>query len=182
MSDMGQRIVAAEQRLVALREELETHYASVDDTNVSDAQLEKSTDLNGRIKQEERALNALRDAENNMGRSASNGRPVIVRPHQDVVRSTSALSSQRPFGLPAGKKINALDVLARSGAIQMFAHHLKKHPEEARQIIAREYREYGDEATREMLEYSMKAASAPAMTTVTGWASEAHPRTNFEPG
>jgi HK97 family phage prohead protease/HK97 family phage major capsid protein len=178
MSDIGQRIVASEQRLAALREELATHFNSIDDSNVSDAQLEKSTELNGRIKQEERALGALRDAEENLAQTSTGSRPVIVRPSQQphqqmtaAARSSTIMSSPRPFSMPH-KKIDALDVLARSGAIQLYAHHIKKNPEEARQIIAREYRDYGDEATRELLEYSMRAASAPAMTTVVGWAAE----------
>ena len=74
----AQRIVAGEQRVNALRDQLKAHYEKVDDTNVSDEQLQISSDLNDRIKQEERGLNGLRDAEKNLGETSDGGSRAVV--------------------------------------------------------------------------------------------------------
>jgi HK97 family phage major capsid protein len=55
----------------------------------------------------------------------------------------------------------------RAGTVAMLAHKMKKNEEDIRAMIYPE-----DEATKMFIEYCAKAASAPAMTTVVGWAAE----------
>ncbi|MFH0298367.1 phage major capsid protein [Bradyrhizobium sp. 31Argb] len=167
---LAQRIVDAEKRLLALRDQLTEHFASVDDTNVSDDQLERANDLNARISQEERGLVALREAERHLATNDGSGESTVVR--ADLQRQHNGVA-QRPFSLPK-KKVDPLDYLVRCGTIQLVAHQVKKNTEDVRQLIAREYpgRGYEEEATRAVLDWSMRAASNSAMSTVTGWAAE----------
>jgi HK97 family phage prohead protease len=169
----AQRITAGEQRINALRDQLKTHYENVDDTNVSDEQVETANDLNARITQEERGLNALRDAERNLGESSDDGGRTIVARSQSVghqikpyAEPVTVSAMPRPFAVPK-KKLDWIDLLVRSGVVQMMAHRHHKPID----LMMREI--YGDdETTRAVVDWQVKAASAPAMTTVTGWAAE----------
>jgi HK97 family phage prohead protease/HK97 family phage major capsid protein len=167
---LAQRIEDAQGRISGLREKLEKHLESIDDSNVSDTQLEITTELNQKIAQEEKGLTALRDAERhlaadtgNNGNGNGNGRLPAVKDTNTNVR--------RPFSMER-KKVNPLEYVVRAGAVQLFAHRLKKNPEEVRQALSREYGYYDDEPTKAFLDYSLKAATNPAMTTVVGWAAE----------
>jgi Phage capsid family len=65
------------------------------------------------------------------------------------------------------KELDALDYVVRNGVIMLFAHRLRKSADECRQML------YGDdEMTKAAFDFIQKAATAPAMTTVTGWAAE----------
>ena len=62
---------AAQTRINELRDKLTDHLADVDDSNVSDAQLQVTTDLNDQIQREQKQLQALVEAEKNvMGATA----------------------------------------------------------------------------------------------------------------
>jgi HK97 family phage prohead protease len=168
----AQRIVAGEARINALRDQLKTHYEKVDDTNVSDEQLEAASDLNARIAQEERGLQGLRDAERNLGETSDGGGAVVVRNQgsgqqvRPYAEPVTAMAS-RPFAMPKKKQLDWIDLLVRSGVVQMMSHRQHKPID----VVTREI--YGeDEATRAVIDWHIKAATAPAMTTVTGWAAE----------
>jgi HK97 family phage prohead protease/HK97 family phage major capsid protein len=159
----AQKITAAEQRLNGMRDQLSAHWEKTDETNVSDDQLQIATDLNEAIAREERTLEALRAAEKNLGQQSDDGGRTIV-----VSRGQNGQQQQqlRPFNMPK-KKIEPIELLVRAGTVQIFSH-IHKKPVEA---VMREI--YGDdEATRSVLEWATRAATAPAMTTVTGWAAE----------
>jgi len=169
---LAQRITDAQTRLVALRDQLTKHLEDVDDSNVSDEQLEVTQELNTKIAQEEKGLSALQEAERHLadtsddGGEGKGGRGLVV--HRAEIRPNGGGSPARPFNLQRPRKdVNIIDLLARSGAIMMVAHQQRKPIEEIRKMVYPE-----DEPTRAMLDWSMKAASAPAMTTVTGWAAE----------
>jgi HK97 family phage prohead protease/HK97 family phage major capsid protein len=169
---LAQRVVEAEKRLVTLKDKLAAHFDAIDDSNVTDAQLEVSDDLNARIAQEEKGLDSLRTAERNLAATSNKSNGNGSSSKQVSVRTTDATYSPRPFSMPAAKKVDALEYLVRSGTIQLVAHQHKKNPEEMMNILAREYSQYADPATREFFNYTMKAAAAPAMTSVVGWAAE----------
>src|SRR5258707_642492 len=161
----AQSITAAEPRLNALRDQLKAHFEKVDDSNVSDEQLQISTDLNAKIKQEERGLDALRDAERNLGEQSddSGARTVVVARGTQLQQRAEPL---RPFNVQR-KKIEPQELLVRAGTVQLLAHLQRKAVAQVMQEV------YGDdEATRAVLDWATRAASAPAMTTVTGWAAE----------
>jgi HK97 family phage major capsid protein len=72
------------------------------------------------------------------------------------------------FGLPAAKKtVEPRECVIRGAICLAYAHRHRKSLQEARAIIYPK-----DEATKAYMEYVEKTASAPAMTTVTGWATE----------
>lgn len=163
---LAQRIVDAEKRLVELRDKLAAHFDNVDDTNVSDQQLETANELNAKITQEEKNLAALREAEKHLaGTADASSHSVIVRQQQQPERPAAPALS-RPFSI-APKKLEPMDFLVRAGTVQLFAHLLRKPVDEVRHTI------YGDdEATKAVLEWSIKAASTPATSFTPGWAQE----------
>lgn len=176
----AQRITAAEQRLVALRDQLAAHFEGVDDTNVSDEQLTVAGDLNQRIAQEERGLAVLRDAEKHLGATSDPGpgRALVLSPqrpaaqgitlaHGTRVPTSGTVNATRPFALAPKKAVDPLDLLVRSAVIQLLAHRDRKS---AVQVLHEVYAD--DEPTRAVFEWQMRAATAPAMTTVAGWAAE----------
>ena len=173
---LSERIKAAQDRVTALRDKLEEHLKTVDDTNVSDAQLTVTHELNEKIAQEEKGLAALTEAEKHLARTAddgtgrSNGGGGGSRQLATATRAPTG-SSRTPFNLPKTKE-ERMEALIRAGCSQLLAHRLKVSVEEARKMLAVEHRAYDDEATRVLADYSARAASAPAMTTVTGWAAE----------
>ena len=163
---LAQRITDAEARLTAKKEALTTLLETVDNSNISDSQLEEITTMNQDIAQEERGLSVLRDSERHLSTTAElPGRALVPAQSTAPARRTTA-DPPRPFGF-APKKLSPIDLLVRAGTIQLFAHAHKKSVDEMRRTI------YGeDEATRTMLDWSVRAATAPATTTTVGWAAE----------
>ena len=162
----AQRITAAEQRIVALRDQLAAHWEKADETNVTDDQIKVADELNAQILREERTLTALRDTERNLGVTSddSGGRAVVVARTGGQVKPYA--EPVRPFAMPA-KKIDPMDLLVRMGVVTLRSHQSKKPTD----VVMREI--YGDdEVLRGVFDYMAKAATAPAMTTVTGWAAE----------
>lgn len=163
MSTIAQRIKDAEQRLIESRDKLTAHLEKSDDNNVTDADLETRQTLNTEIVTVERTLASLRDSEKHLGFTSDDGNRSLV-PHKS--NGTPLVTTPRPFSV-APKKLSPLDLLCRAGALQVVAHRDRKPVDEIRRMI------YGDdEATKAVLDWQMKAASAAAMTTVTGWAAE----------
>jgi HK97 family phage prohead protease/HK97 family phage major capsid protein len=168
---LAQRIQELEKLIVADQEELEKHLEKVDDSNVSDADLEKTKLLNGRIEQREKARDALIESEKRLAGSVdvkSNGGG---KPHVPAVFKPAPSFGQQkesPIVSTIGKKeLDFLDLLVRAGTVAHVAKNWGKDPNETREKI------YGtDEMTRVACDIVLRAASAPAMTGVTGWAAE----------
>ena len=160
MSPLTKRIEDTEQRLVRLRDELSAHLDSVDDENVTDAELATTQEFNKKIADQEIAYAALKDSELKLAKSSSNG-------GGDQTRTVVTRSGERrPFSLTP-KKMEPLEFLVRAGTVRALARSLGVSIDEAR------VKAYGDdETTKAVCDLTLKAASAPAMTTVTGWAAE----------
>ena len=146
---------------------LTEHLKTVDDSNVSDAELEVTSELNGKITQAEKSLASLKDSERHLAAGSednkdANGNAVVI--------SRGAQQRARPFTL-AQKKIDPLEYLvrARRGADVRAS---PQAAESTRRASASHLEPGDDEATKALVEYAAKAATAPAMTTVTGWAAE----------
>jgi HK97 family phage prohead protease/HK97 family phage major capsid protein len=174
---LAQRIKDAEARKVALRDKLNEHMNSVDDSNVTDTQLELTNELTARLTQEEKSLTAMREAEKHLAissdedREEQTGTQLVLATSRQPARSNGGGTSFRPFSLPA-KKIDPVELVIRAGTVAMFAHTNKRPIEETRLALAQEYPHYNDEATKGYIDYVMRAATNPAMTSVTGWAAE----------
>lgn len=177
---LAQRIKDAQERLTGLRDKLTTHLKTVDDTNVSDSQLEVTHELNAKIAQEEKGLGALQEAERHLAQSSEeegggngNGSGTRSGPITALsVRAPAPGASRTPFNAPKTRQ-ERFDVLARAGALMILAHRNRVNVDMAsKQMVTAGYNYYGDEATRMLADYCARAATAPAMTSVTGWAAE----------
>jgi HK97 family phage major capsid protein/HK97 family phage prohead protease len=164
MTPLTQRIADTQSRITALRTALGDHLSSVDDSNVTDEQINQTSEINNKIAQEERALSMLLESEKHI---------VTVTAHAagDMQTRTSIVpipgnNSARPFAVPA-KKLDPVELIIRAGTIAMFAHIHKRNLDDVRKEI------YGDdEPTKVFSQWAQRAAVNPAMTTVTGWAAE----------
>jgi HK97 family phage prohead protease/HK97 family phage major capsid protein len=170
MSSLGQRITALEAQLVETRDALEEHLTHMDDSNVSDADLQKTSDLNATIAQLEKTRTALVDSEKALGQSADNGsggnsRALALAGNREHLNGSSSFA---PRQRDAGKKeLDAIGYLVRAATVAYFTKTTGRLAPDVRQKI------YGDdEPTREACDLILRAPSAPAMTTVVGWAQE----------
>jgi len=173
MSSLSERIQDAQTRRNAVADELLAHLDSLDDTNVSDTQMEKTDELNAKLAQIDKTLAALEQSEKLVAATTRqpNGDGGTAHHHLVPARIPNVSSPARPFSVPA-KKVDPIDWMARSGTIMMYAHLKKISVDQAIAAISKHYPAYGDEPTRAFCEYVARAASAPAMTTVSGWASQ----------
>jgi HK97 family phage prohead protease/HK97 family phage major capsid protein len=160
MSPLTKRIQECEQRLVQLRDQLMAHLEAVDDANVTDADLETTKEINKRIADQDELYTTLKQSELRAAKSIEDDEHQPT--HSVVLRN----GERRPFSLPP-KKLEPLEFLVRAGTVRAMARSMNVSIDEARQKI------YGDdEATKAVCDLTLKAASAPAMTTVSGWAAE----------
>jgi HK97 family phage prohead protease/HK97 family phage major capsid protein len=175
MSGLAQRIMTLETAIVAKRDELEAHLEKMDDSNVSDSDLETTGKLNADIAQLERTRAALVDSEKLLkrnlldenGNARSRALSTVVidtsgggQPQQHRVAAPSVIVNRK-------KDLELMDYLVRAATVAYVARAEGRSPHEVRQRI------YGDdEGTHVLVDIVTRAASAPAMTTVTGWAAE----------
>lgn len=179
MTTLTQRIKDAEGNLVTLRDQLTEHLKSVDDSNVSDAQLEITSELNRKIAQAQKSLDSLKEAERALGVTSQNngegdGEGDGERnngQNNNLIIGRSAMQTARPFAMPK-KKIDPVEYIVRAGTVAMFSKILQKSQDDVRKLIAQQFPHYDDEPTKAYCAYVARAATAPAMTTVTGWAIE----------
>jgi HK97 family phage major capsid protein/HK97 family phage prohead protease len=162
MNPLGSRIADAEKRISKLRDGLTDHLKNVDDSNVSDTQLEITNGFNSKIAQEEKSLVTLREAERHLA--------VTSEPPADkaalITREGTAPQQRRPFAVPA-HKVQPQDYVWRSLVCQLKAHVQKKSFAE---VLKETYGD--DEPTRIVASVVTKAAALPADTVTSGWASQ----------
>jgi HK97 family phage prohead protease/HK97 family phage major capsid protein len=172
---LAQRISSLQTRIVEKNDELDAHLEKMDDSNVSDADLTKTNDLNAEIAQLTKTHAALVESEKNVAaRAKANGGGEDVKPRLPVIYNTAnghdknGAEKKAPLVSTIGKKeLDLLDLLVRGGTIAYVSKMWGKEAHQTRKEI------YGDdEPTRFMTDLVLRAASAPAMTTVTGWAAE----------
>lgn len=176
---LAQRIADLQTYIGNKQAELEAHLASTDDSNVKDADLDKSNLLNAQITQALKQHGMLVEAEKNIGTTANSndnkdGNGADHR-RRALVTSTSLSTDHHqrdgvaaPLVLKSSKKDwEPLDYLVHAGVITAYAKINGIMPDQARHRI------YGDdEEHKAVLEWTQRAATAPALTTVTGWAAE----------
>ena len=163
---LAQKIIDAEKRLVEKKDKLTAFHDEKGDAGYTDEDMEFVGKANAEIAHEAKLLEVLKESERNMGASSDSGGRSVITAQAGKEKGGTALSTARPFSL-APKKVSPLDLLVRAGTVQLFAHMHRKPVDEIRRTI------YGeDEPTKAVLDWAIRAASAPAMTTVTGWAAE----------
>ena len=158
---LSKRIQDAERNVLALQDQLDKHLESIDDTSPTEEQMVLTEDLTGRIEAGTRHLNSLKAIETRNAGSAGDA--------GEIARRGNGNGSRPPIGLTmrAPKKPDPLDYLWRACLVRCKSKAENADIDEVRRKI------YGDdEATRAVCDIVLKAASAPAMTTVAGWAAE----------
>jgi HK97 family phage prohead protease/HK97 family phage major capsid protein len=173
---LAQRISDLQTAIVAKHDALQAHLEKIDDSNVSDADLDSTTKLNGEIAQLERTHAALVDSEKHLaektkanGGGDSNGRSrsLAVLNLQDGANGKDKDKKSTIISTIGKKELDLLDLLVRGGTVAYVSKTWGKDAHQTRKEI------YGDdEPTRFFTDLVLRAASAPAMTTVTGWAAE----------
>jgi HK97 family phage prohead protease len=181
-TSLSQRITDTQERIVEARDELSAHLDRLDDSNVSETDLQKTNDLNAIIAQRMKTLASLQDAEKALGGTATaadggGSRAVTVRERGNgnagnghVSFDAAEIERRKQFfqATSGAKELQPLDYVVRAGVVTYLARVFQRPPEE----ICRTYTPYNDEKTRFMVDYNMRAATNPAITTVTGWAAE----------
>jgi len=148
MATLAERIETAQEELVNLKDQLTDH------VNQDDVDSIVTEELSGRIEAKEAELAAFKRAEGAL--AAKQAEPV----------TTKAVELRRPAAVPA-QKVAPGDYMLRSAVVQVLSHVHKQDP---MQILHKTYGD--DEATKVVFEHVTKAASAPATTTTSGWASQ----------
>jgi HK97 family phage prohead protease len=160
---LSQRIQDGEKRLLAFQDQRDKHIEAIDDDDPTDEQMLRTEELSSQIERQQRHLASLKALEAKNGSGASDS--------GEMHRSNNGggISSRPPAGLTlrASKKPEPLDYLWRAALIRC------RSKAEGADIDAMRQKVYGDdEVTRVVCDMVLKAASAPAMTTVAGWAQE----------
>lgn len=175
---LGQRITDIQAAIVATTDKLNAHLENLDDTNVSDKDMETSNTLNDMLARQRKQLGLLQDAERNLAGTNGGGnggehRQVAVRsePHQNGngVDERERERRRQYFQATSGsKEIKPLDFLVRAGVVTYLAKIFNRMPDD----ICKGYEPYSDERTRVIVDWNMRGVVNPAMTSVTGWAAE----------
>ena len=173
MSTLSERIAAMQTDIVAKRDALEAIYGKMDNDNVPDADLETVNTLNADILRMEKTLETWVASEKILAKStAGNGngssRALTVLHDQRQQNGGGQPSVAGPVVIAKQKKeLEPLEYMVRAGTVMIRSKEWRKPFEQTRQQI------YGDDdVTKAVFELVARAASAPAMTTVTGWAAE----------
>jgi len=158
---LSKRIQDAEKLVLALQDQLTKHLETIDDSAPTEEQMLLTEDLSAKIEAASRNVNNLKTIE------ARNGAGAIDAGAGDQAHRSSG-NGKPPAGLTLRtKKPEPLDYLFRAAVVRCMSKSRGHDLDDMRQKI------YGnDEITRVVCDYTLKAASAPAMTTVSGWAAE----------
>jgi HK97 family phage prohead protease/HK97 family phage major capsid protein len=167
MTPLTKRITDCEGRITGLREALAEHLGKLDDTNVSDEDMSKTNEMNAAIATAEKTLDMLKSSEQHIAKATVTEQQ---QQHTSMIPANGRTSA-RPFNMPT-KKVDPLDFLVRAMTVQMFSHVQKRSIEDTRGWLAQNYSHYDDEGTKVYVDWLARAATAPAMTTVAGWAAE----------
>jgi HK97 family phage prohead protease/HK97 family phage major capsid protein len=158
---LSQRIVEAEKGLLALQDQLNKHLETVDDSNPTEEQMVVTEDLTAKIEMRQRNLTSLRNIEAKNAAGAVDAVTLAKQKGGDVIRLPAN------FPVRQVKKPEPLDYFFRAAVVRAKSKIDGHSIDDTRRKI------YGDdEATKAVCDLVLKAASAPAETTVTGWAAE----------
>jgi HK97 family phage prohead protease len=163
---LSKRITDGEKRVLVLQDQLDAHLASMDDDNPTDEQMLVTEDLTAKIEMAQRHLNSMKAIEAKNGSGAEDVGEISRRGNGTGNGSTAVTKAPQGIVLRQ-KKPEPLDYFWRAALVKCKARADGQSIDDTRRKI------YGDdEATRAVCDIVLKAASAPALTTVSGWAAE----------
>jgi HK97 family phage major capsid protein/HK97 family phage prohead protease len=157
MKTLSQRIEDAQKRLLELRDTLTAQIEKAGD-EPDDTDMTVTDELNLKIASAQRSLDQLQEAEKQLASQA------VERSAAPVVETRRPLAVAPPKSKPG-------DLIMRSLVAAVVAHATKKN---AFDILVDRYGSDGrvDDGTRAVFNIVTRAASAPADTTTSGWASQ----------
>jgi HK97 family phage prohead protease len=158
----SERIQAAQQEKVSLQDQL----ASLPDVD----DVERVNEITQKINETNQKIFAWVSAEQALGTEAA---PITVPKERVTVYSPNQPlppSAPKSWAQPKRKETPACDHILRHFAATAIAY-IERLPIEV--ALAKLYGSYGDfEATKGVVEWRTRAATAPATTTTSGWAAE----------
>lgn len=146
MATLTERVTDAQTEVVRIKDQLTEHTKQDDfDTVVSD-------ELSNQLEASEEKLASLQRAEKALATKA--------------VERQAPANEPRRVGAVAAKKTEPRDLIIRAGLVTALA---KMEQKPLLDVLRERYGE--DDSLKAMLDVTTRSASAPAMTTTTGWAS-----------
>ena len=147
MSGLSQRIQDLETQIVAKRDALQVHVDKMDDTNVSNSDLEIMGKFNQDIAQLTRTREGLIESEKALGQQ--------VAAQQQLPRSKSLIPSNGDVASPSvitdrrkDKEVDLVDLFVRAGTLAYFSRGWGRSIEETRLKIGERYPQYRDDDTK----------------------------------
>ena len=177
MSGLSQRIQELQTQIVAQKDALTAHLEKMDNDNVTNQDLEILGNLNADIARLEKVYESLIDSEKILKTTIDDGGPV-PRSRSLVVPGPVPDPNAPPRRPRQGERRNTeeppdvLDLFIKAGTLAYCAKAWNITPDIARQRIIGTNPTYDDDEVKVVADIVLRAASAPAMTTVAGWAME----------
>ena len=177
MSGLSQRIQELQTQIVAQKDALTAHLEKMDNDNVTNQDLEILGKLNADIARLEKVYESLIDSEKILKTTIDDGGPV-PRSRSLVVPGPVPDPNAPPRRPRQGERRNTeeppdvLDLFIKAGTLAYCAKAWNITPDIARQRIIGTNPTYDDDEVKVVADIVLRAASAPAMTTVAGWAME----------
>lgn len=171
---LAEKIQAAEKRLTELRDQLSDHItktAAGDD--MDDAAIAATEELNDRIASAQKTVDALKKAEASLGEQATftvpgAGNAVAPAPSTIVAPGGGAAPRDKMFATVDPISIKRPgDLMIRALVSRVQGRIQQRDPAD---VMAERYGDHRE--TREVLNVVCRAATAPATTTTSGWASQ----------
>jgi HK97 family phage major capsid protein len=148
----------------------------MDDTNVSNSELEVAQKLKDDLIQLERTHETLVDSEKLLARSVGHQEPPVVRGRSLVPsngeRERERIQSPSVIHNRTKDSFDPIDLFVKAGTLAYFSKGWGRTLEDTRSRIAERYPDYKEESVRVIADIVLRSASAPALTTVAGWAQE----------
>jgi HK97 family phage major capsid protein/HK97 family phage prohead protease len=157
MKTISKQIEERQATLVNLQDQLAAKVAELDGSDEPDIVSLAIDELNTQIESNQKTLEQLRRAET----SLTNAVPAIIQKGETILESP-----RRPFAAPK-KEVKPFDHLVRTAVVTAVAKAQTRNPLD---VLKERYGE--DVQTKAVFDIVTRAASAPALTTTTGWAAE----------
>lgn len=173
---LTERIQQTQSKIAEFKGKLADHWAGIDDTNVSDADIEVSHKLNDEIGKLERKHEQLILSEKALGQTTTGNGPTngdARRAGSEMIVYNSPTHVSAPTIIKQRKKeLSGVDYLARAALVGVYSKYWQKSYDEARQMLGVHRPEFNEDDHRYACDMVLRSASAPAMTQVVGWAAE----------
>jgi HK97 family phage prohead protease/HK97 family phage major capsid protein len=169
---LAQRIQNLETQINSRRDALQDHTDKIDDSNVSDSDLEINTKLTADIVRLERTREALIDNEKLLAKASGQGDPPPRGRSLVLASGERPASSSMVQTKTKDDEVDLVNMFVKACVTNFYSKTWGSSFDATRARIAEHFPAYNEEKTKAHTNIILRAASAPAMTTVPGWAQE----------